>query len=130
MNLQLLSASTGAIVVEHLEVADWFWPRLKGLQFREQLPHGTGLLLVPCSSIHTCWMRFAIDLVMLDITGRVVEIRRDVPPWRFIVPRQKTHAILEMPSGSAAVSAGEQVRIASLNGTSINRHSLRFLAIR
>lgn len=130
MNLQLQNASTGAIVVERLEVADWFWPRLKGLQFRRQLPHGTGLLLVPCSSIHTCWMGFAIDLVMLDTAGRVVETRCDVPPWRFIVPRQKTHAILEMPRGSAAVSLGEQFRIASLDGTSVNSRALQFLASR
>ena len=127
MNWQLRKAVTDEIVVERLEVADGFWSRLKGLQFRRQLPPGSGFLLIPCSSIHTCWMRFAIDLVMLDDTGRVVDIRASVPPWRFVIPKQKTHAILELPSGSASVSVGEQLRIVSLDGTSACRPTLKFL---
>lgn len=124
---QLRRAATNEIVVERLEVADWFWPRLKGLQFRRQLPHGTGFLLIPCSSIHTCWMRFAIDVVMLDDAGRVVDVRREVRPWRFVIPKQKTHAILELPTGSASFEAGEQLHIISLDGSSVTRQSLQFL---
>ena len=127
MSWQLQRATTGEIVVERLEVADWFWPRLKGLQFRRFLPLGTGFLLIPCSSIHTCWMRFAIDLVMLDDAGRVVDVRSAVPPWRFVIPKQKTHAILELPSGSASFLPGEQLRIASPDGSPVNRPALRFL---
>ena len=54
----LCERSSGQVVVERLEVADGFWSRLRGLQFRKELPAGSGLLLVPCSSIHTCPQSF------------------------------------------------------------------------
>jgi uncharacterized protein len=40
------------------------------------------LQLVPCRSVHTAGMRYALDLVWLDGDGRVVRLDRDVPPWR------------------------------------------------
>lgn len=127
MQWQLRRADTDEIVVEQLEVADGFWSRLKGLQFRRQLPTGSGFLLIPCSSIHTCWMRFAIDLVMLDDTGRVVDFRSSVRPWRFVIPKQKTHAILELPGGSSSLSLGDRLRIYSPEDTTSRHSSLTFL---
>jgi uncharacterized membrane protein (UPF0127 family) len=40
------------------------------------------LHLVPCRSVHTAGMRFALDLVWLDGDGGVVRVDRDVRPWR------------------------------------------------
>lgn len=62
-------------------VADRFGTRLCGLMFRRALPPGAGLLLVRCSSIHCCFMRFAIDAVYLDRDLRVVGVET-VRPWR------------------------------------------------
>jgi len=56
--------------------------RLLGLAGLRALPPATGLLLPGTRSIHTCGMRFALDLVWLDADGRVVRIDRAVRPWR------------------------------------------------
>jgi uncharacterized membrane protein (UPF0127 family) len=45
-------------------------------------PADVVLLLAPCRSVHTCGMRFAVDLVWLGADGRVVRADRGVPPWR------------------------------------------------
>jgi uncharacterized membrane protein (UPF0127 family) len=108
---RLLDRDSGAVVVEALEVANTFWSRLKGLQFRAPLAAGAGLLLVPCSSIHTFWMRFSLDVLFLSHQGRVLNVRSGVRPWRIVAAVQGTHAILEVPAGNATVAAGSRLQL-------------------
>ncbi len=83
--------SAGTVIIPRLELADTFLKRLVGLQFRKALPGDSGLCIWPCSSIHTCFMRFSIDVWMLDRQGRVLKCRRRVRPWRLaIAPRELT----------------------------------------
>lgn len=126
---RLVSEDRGETVVDHLEVADGFWSRFAGLQFRSHLAVGAGLLLVPCSSIHTMFMRFPIDAVMVDREGSVTEVRRHVYPWRVVLPRKRAHAILEVASGHAGVEPGERlgIRVTSRDGDVVPR-SLQFLS--
>ena len=63
---RLINLSTSGVVVERLIFAATFWTRFRGLQFQKSLPSDEGLLIAPCRSIHTHWMRFAIDVAMLD----------------------------------------------------------------
>ena len=53
-------------------VARTFWQRFKGLMGRESLPPGEGMLIQKCNSIHTCFMRFAIDATFLDKDDQVI----------------------------------------------------------
>jgi len=101
----------GATVVTALEVADGIWSRFKGLQLRSHLPNGSGLLLVPCPSIHTFFMRFPIDVVLLDRQGKVVAVRRGVRPWRVVFPVSGSYATLELPAGTASVEVGATLRL-------------------
>ena len=62
-------------------VADTFWKRFFGLMGRRGMGAEEALLLIGCSGIHTCFMRFAIDAVYLDADFRVLS-RQTVAPWR------------------------------------------------
>jgi len=42
------------------------------------------LWLAPCSAVHTCGMRYPLDLVFLDTADFVLAVRQSVPPWRFV----------------------------------------------
>ena len=108
---RLIETSTGRVVCERLRIADGFWSRLVGLQFRRTLPTGEGLLLVPCASAHTFFVRFAIDIVMLDERYEVIEVRTHVRPCRFVIPRRRTHAMVELPAGTANVVVGERLKV-------------------
>ena len=117
---RLLSETTGKTAVERLEIADGFWSRLVGLQFRRSLAADSGLLMVPCNSIHTCFVRFPLDIVFLDRNGVVLAVRRNRRPWRLTFGPRKSHAVLELNAGTAIMQPGETLRLASVAGSSSN----------
>lgn len=111
---RLINTRNGLPVATELEVADGLLSRLIGLQFRESLPRGCGMLLVPCAAVHTYFVRFPIDVVQLDGRGRVVVVRRDVRSWRTVEPSPWTRAVLELPAGAADVAIGDVLRLRSV----------------
>ncbi|HMI80420.1 MAG TPA: DUF192 domain-containing protein, partial [Solirubrobacterales bacterium] len=86
-------------------VATDFRTRLRGLAWRDREDAGPGLLIPRCASVHTFGMRFALDLYFLDAEGRVLSVRRRVPPRR-VVWQRGAAAVLEIPA-SCGNSAGE-----------------------
>jgi hypothetical protein len=78
--------------------ADTFRERLLGLAWRDRSEAGPGLLIPRCASVHTFGMRFALDLFFLDSAGRVICVRRGVPPRRVVWCRGAA-AVLEIPAG-------------------------------
>ena len=85
--------------VSHLEIADTFWKRTLGLMGKSGLAGGHGLLISPCRSIHTCFMRFSIDVVFLDRDNNPLKVVREVKPWRLIWGGGKAVSVLEVQSG-------------------------------
>ena len=80
-----------------IPVAKDFRTRLRGLAWRDREAAGPGLLIPRCSSVHTFGMRFALDVYFLDAEGRVLSLRRRVPPRRVLWQRGSA-AVLEIPS--------------------------------
>lgn len=78
-------------------VAEGFRSRLIGLAWRPRAQTGPGLLIPRCSSVHTFGMRFELDVYFLDRRGRVLAVRRRVPPRRVLWCRGAS-AILEIPA--------------------------------
>jgi uncharacterized membrane protein (UPF0127 family) len=109
---QLINVATSEVIVAKLELADTFWRRFRGLQFRRALADDEGLLITPCRSIHTHWMRFAIDVAMLDKKGVVLATRSNVEPWRMVHGPKGTQAILEMAVGAITKSTAEGAELA------------------
>ena len=98
-----LATHDGRLVCERCVVADTPWTRFRGLLGARSLPTGEGLLLRPAPSIHTFFMRFAIDVVFVDRDLRVLRVVERLGPWRFAGCRG-AHAALELPAGEASAS--------------------------
>ena len=77
--------------------------RNRGLLGRTGMDDGSALILAPCSSIHTFFMRFAIDVLFVKKDGRVVKTYSDLPAWR-IAFALGAFAAIELPAGAAAAS--------------------------
>ena len=96
---RLPAVAVGA--AERVVVADRTVARLSGLAAMRALPPRTALLIPSCRSVHTFGMRFALDLIWLDLDARVVDVTPSVPPRR-VVSRGHARAVLEAPAGSGA----------------------------
>jgi uncharacterized membrane protein (UPF0127 family) len=115
---RVLSAD-GSVVWSDCIVASTPVSRMRGLLGRRELAKGEALLLRPCSSIHTCFMRFAIDVVFLDRDGCVVKVVDHLVPWRVSWCKGAREAI-EVAAGAAAragIATGQQVRFAAGAGS-------------
>ena len=82
-------------------VADTPLRRLRGLLGRPPLTGGEGLVLVPCASVHTCFMPAPIDAVFLNRRGVILRVVAELRPWRAAGCRG-AHAVLELPAGTCA----------------------------
>jgi uncharacterized membrane protein (UPF0127 family) len=80
--------------------------RRTGLLKHRGLEQGQGMWIVPCQSVHTFFMKFAIDLVYLDRSKRVRKVRHTVPAWR-ISGCLRAHSVLELPAGTAMATRTE-----------------------
>jgi uncharacterized membrane protein (UPF0127 family) len=115
MQTQTLRRQDGTIVCDRCTVADNPLRRMKGLLGRDGLESGEGLLLRPASSVHTYFMRFAIDVVFLDDALVVVGVSDSVVPWRARSQRG-AKAVLELPAGESArrgLAVGDRLELAA-----------------
>jgi hypothetical protein len=96
----------GSVIAELAVIADTSAKRRKGLLGRDSLPNGHALWIVPCESVHTCGMRFPIDVVYLDRKHIVRKVCRAIPPWRLSMCLL-AHSVLELPAGTSELTRTE-----------------------
>ncbi len=82
-------------------MARTFAQRLLGLAGLREIPPGCALLIPGCDSVHTGWMRFAIDVVFLDADGHVLRVVASLAPWR-VARCRGAAAVVETRAGEAA----------------------------
>jgi uncharacterized membrane protein (UPF0127 family) len=94
-----------------VRVAATVQARLVGLAGLRHLTPRVGLLLLRTRSVHTFFMRFALDLLWLDAEGRVLRVDVAVPPRRLRCCR-RARSVVELSSGTAPPDALMSVRFA------------------
>ena len=110
--IRVCNSTRGNVLAESAEVADHSAARRKGLLGRSQFTQGEGLWITPCESVHTCGMKFGIDVVFLDRSLRVRKLRENLIPWRMSM-HLFAESILELPTGAIRQSGtrvGDQLR--------------------
>jgi uncharacterized membrane protein (UPF0127 family) len=93
----LQNLRTGVPLARHLEPAFDSKSRRRGLLGRHSLLADTALIIAPCKSVHTFFMRFTIDVVFVDRSGTVVKCCR-LKPWRIAFAR-RAFATVELAAG-------------------------------
>lgn len=102
---------TGGVCVATAVLANTAMTRMVGLLGRDVLAPGDGLVLEPCSSIHTCFMRFPIDVAFLRKDGTIVRLVERVRPFRLTWAAGAARAV-ELPAGTlraCGVRAGHRL---------------------
>jgi|HubBroStandDraft_1064217.scaffolds.fasta_scaffold188498_1 uncharacterized membrane protein (UPF0127 family) len=104
--VSIWNETRGTLLADAADLADSSDARRRGLLKHDSLSPGQGLWIVPCESVHSCGMKFEIDLVYLDRNLRVRKLRKEMPPWRMSICF-RAQSVLELPAGTIA-STGTQ----------------------
>jgi uncharacterized membrane protein (UPF0127 family) len=117
-SLALMNQRTDEAIADRVEVAVTRRDRRKGLLGRNGFEASDALIMAPCFSIHTMFMRFDIDVVFVDDMGRAVKVVRELSPWRIAVD-PSAHAVVELPAGSLRdreVNVGDRLYLVEPSG--------------
>jgi len=91
-------------VADHVRRADTFWQRLKGLLGTRVLPIGHGLIIKPCSSVHTFGMNYPIDVLFVDNNHCIIKIVDNMLPSKMSMASGSKY-VVELPAGTAHKAA-------------------------
>jgi uncharacterized protein len=99
--LYLLDKSFRTLLLDSVMHTGSMWERMRGLLGRKPLREHEALIIDRCGCIHTCGMKYPLDLAFIDRQWVVRKLVRGVHPWRMAwgIPAAMT---LEMPAGSIA----------------------------
>ncbi|MDR3243139.1 MAG: DUF192 domain-containing protein [Elusimicrobiota bacterium] len=76
--------------------AKTFWQKFSGLMLKRKVSYA--LLFRDTAYIHTFFMLFSIDVVFLDKDDNILQIQKNIKPWRIAFPPKETKSVLEMQS--------------------------------
>ena len=102
-------------LARNVSIASSMVARMKGLLGRKELKKGESLWIKPCNSIHTIGMKFPIDVLFLDSTNIVMEIKKQLPVYRITGIYFRASSVLELPAGTLQetnTQVGDRIEIA------------------
>lgn len=85
-------------IIEDIYVADTFLKRLRGYMFRRK-PHHKAILIIPCNSIHTFFMKFRIDVLFISKENIVVKKINNISKGKVILPINNSYYVIEAMEG-------------------------------
>ena len=111
--VRIVNRTRNAVLCEKCSIADTFWTRVRGLQYRSPLEENEGLFITHCPSVHMIGVRFPIDVVFLTADNRVTDWVENLPDgFHFYVAKArddkakqavgKPMNAIELPAGSIA----------------------------
>ncbi len=96
----IIEKSNGALVSNKILKYDSFFKRAAGLMFKKKLEGFDGILLLPCSAIHTFFMKINIDCFFLDRDNKIIKIIWRMEPSKISGIVKGCNSVLELASGT------------------------------
>jgi len=112
--MPIINLTKGGRLAQKVTVADNLLARLTGLLGTERPDPHKALYLTPCAGVHTFGMKYPIDVVFLDVQGKVVKLFENLPPNRMtkVIPSAKSALELAPDTITAyAIQTGDCLRV-------------------
>ena len=112
--MRIRNATRATDLAIDAEAATGIVRRGLGLMGRQGWSGSDGLLLERCNSVHSCFMRMAIDVAYLDKNDRVVRVVERMKPWRVGPIALRAKRVVELPVGTLArtnTAIGDQLEL-------------------
>jgi uncharacterized membrane protein (UPF0127 family) len=100
MNAIVRNLTRNTVIASRATVAESVLTRARGLIGRRALTRGEGLVLDPCSGIHTFFMRMPLDVVFVNRHNQVVCSVSGLPAWAMLPWVRAATRVIEVPVGT------------------------------
>ncbi|MBE8163172.1 MAG: DUF192 domain-containing protein [Bdellovibrionaceae bacterium] len=108
--MKLINQKNSKVLSTKVHMARSFKSRLKGLMFSNPLAHGHCLWISQCKSVHSCFMKFTLDILFVDKKLRVIKIIKALKPWRITFFYIKADSVMEFNAGELNnIKVGDQL---------------------
>lgn len=98
--MKIINQTKNTTIAREAIVAETLFQRIKGLLGKKQLAEGQAIILRPCSSIHTLFMRFAIDVIFVDKNNIVIKAIAHLKPFRLTYIYFHAAFVIELPANT------------------------------
>ena len=98
--MKVINKTRQATLAENAAVAKTPLKRMIGLLNRKGFEPGEALIIKPCNSIHTFFMRFPIDVIFVDRDSRITRTIRSMRPFRISGIYLNALFSIELPAGT------------------------------
>ncbi len=98
--MKIINRKNNIVLADKVAIADTLCSRVVGLLNRCSLAKGEALILKPCWSIHTLFMRFAIDVLFIDKNGKILAALPSIKPFRFSPIYINADLAIELPENT------------------------------
>ena len=112
--MKIISLTRDTLLADNAVLASNLLSRIIGLLGRKELKPKEALILTPCNSVHTFFMRFSIDVIFLDKDNKIIASISRLRPFRISKIYFRGHTVIELPSGTleaVRVEPGDFLRI-------------------
>ncbi|MFZ4452905.1 DUF192 domain-containing protein [Salibacterium aidingense] len=94
----IINTTTSETIPLSIHWAETRRQRIAGLMGKKSFSHAA-LVLPDCEQIHTAFMRFPIDVFFINREGHVLDLEKNLKPWRISKKVKQTSFILETAAG-------------------------------
>ena len=112
--MKIVNKTKGTILAYNASIAQTIFKRIIGLLSRSNLKTGEALLIRPCNSVHTFFMRFNIDVVFMDSDNKVIKTICNMRPFRISAIYFNGLSTIELPAGTIQSTNTQEGDILSL----------------
>lgn len=112
--MKIINQDKNTILAKDAALANTVFTRIVGLLGRSGLKEGEALVIRPCTSIHTFFMGFAIDIIFVDKNGRVIKLIYSMEPFKLTGIYFKASFAIELPQGiiqATSTKKGDRISV-------------------
>lgn len=102
--MKLYNSTQNNLIADDVQVAENYFSRNIGLLSRKSISPNEALVIRPCFSVHTLFMKFAIDVLFVGANRKVIALYENVRPWRILPIHLTSRYVVELAAGQIAVN--------------------------
>ena len=112
--MKIYNSTKNNFIADEVKVANNFITRSVGLLFKTSISENECLIIKPCCSIHTFFMKFAIDVVFIDSKNRVIGLYENVQSNRILPIHLSSSYVIELSAGQISrknIEKGDVIQV-------------------